>query len=258
MREALGKEIAIHMNEMKAGIKMMFDESLEKVTDRLTCIESKLDRIEKEHIQMTNDYKNMKKTADNILKANVKLTKDNEALNEKLKLAEQRAMKSSQKLDDLEQYGRKCMVELSGLPRTTGEDVQSLFISMTEKTGVTVTADDLEACRRNSTKSDAPIIAEFSRRTLRNKVLAAKKKIQDLKVQDFGFPAPPKDEEGKVFLNESLTFQRKMFLREVKNLKKDFNFKHVWTNKGRIFVRKNDSTPAKHIVKIEDLKKLNE
>ena len=160
MREALGKEIAIHMNKMKDGIKMMFDESLEKVTDRLTCIESKLDRIEKGHLQITKDYNNMKKTAENILKANVKLTKDKEALNEKPKLAEQRAMKSAQKLDDLEQYGRKCMVELSGIPRTTGEDVQSLFISMTEKIGVTVTPDNLEACHRNSTKSDAPIIAE--------------------------------------------------------------------------------------------------
>ena len=72
------------MNMMKAGIKNMFDESLEKVMDRLTCIESKLDRMEKEHIQINKDYKKMKKTADHILKSNANFTKENEALNEKL------------------------------------------------------------------------------------------------------------------------------------------------------------------------------
>ena len=39
IREALGKEISMHMNKIKAGIQMFY-ESLEKVTDRLTCIES--------------------------------------------------------------------------------------------------------------------------------------------------------------------------------------------------------------------------
>ena len=97
----------------------------------------------------------------------------------------------------LVQYGRKCMVELSGLPRTKGEDVQNLFISMTEKSDATVTSDEVEACHRNLTRSDAPIIAEVNIRMLRNKVLAAKKKLQDLKVQYFAFPAPVKDEEGK-------------------------------------------------------------
>ncbi len=98
MREALGKEIAMHMSKINACIKKISDESLEKVTDRLTGIESKLDRIEKDHIQITNDYTIAKKTADKILKANVKLTKNNEPLNEKLKLAEQRALKSAQRV----------------------------------------------------------------------------------------------------------------------------------------------------------------
>ena len=68
-------------------------------------------------------------------------------------------------MNNLEHNGCKCMVEVSGLPRATGEDVESLFISMTEKIGVTVTPDDLEAGHRNSTKSDDRIIADFSRRT---------------------------------------------------------------------------------------------
>ena len=69
-------------------------------------------------------------------------------------------------LNDLEQYGRRNMVDIGGIPRKKDEDTDDIVFKIAKKLDMTVKKDDIEISHRTSANKDAPIIVKFiSRRT---------------------------------------------------------------------------------------------
>jgi hypothetical protein len=49
----------------------------------------------------------------------------------------------------------------------------------------------------------------------------------------------------KIFINESLTLQRKKLFNAVYKFKKANDYKYIWTINGKIYLRENESGPVK-------------
>ena len=151
------------------------------------------------------------------------------------------------------------MVEMSGFPRMEGENVEKLVIELADKMKLKISESDIEAYHRNSTKPDAAIITEFSLRRLRDRFLSARKIIRGLSIQDLGLQIINEYKgKGSMFINEHLTYRHKMLLRSAKEVKKDLNYKCIWTNKGTNCLRKSEKSPAKRINKLQDPNNVNE
>eukprot|EP00794_Sanderia_malayensis_P020944 gene20944-biopygen15451 len=134
-----------------------------------------------------------------------------------MKKNEEELRRANQTIDDLEQYGRKTMLEISGFPRQEKESAIGLVLKLAEHLDVDLNETGIEACHRISPKADAAIIVEFSSRRKRDKFFGAKKKMKNFTIVDFGFEIGAAAGMGKIYINESLTKKRKGLLREIKS-----------------------------------------
>ena len=72
-----------------------------------------------------------------------------------------------------------------------------------------------------------------------------------LTTQDLGY-----SEENKIYLAESLTERNQMLFKDCLKVKKDMEFKFIWTLNGKIFMTKDKDSVVHHINNKEDLYKM--
>ena len=124
---------------------------------------------------------------------------------------------------------------------------------------VSLSENELEACHRISRNEKAGIIVEFKSRIKRDEFLTSKKMLSDISIKDFGFQDGKGEKgKGKIFINESLTAKRKLLIRDLKSKKEELNFKYVWSQKGTIFIRRDENSCVIRINYLNDLNKLDE
>ena len=67
-------------------------------------------------------------------------------------------------IDDLEQYGRREMLEFGGIPRDNKENSEEIVLNIAEKIDIPLKEDNIQACHRISRRPDAPKIVKFKSR----------------------------------------------------------------------------------------------
>ncbi|XP_039290395.1 uncharacterized protein LOC120352693 [Nilaparvata lugens] len=115
------------------------------------------------------------------------------------------------KLDALEQYGRKNTLEIRGVPFSENENVRDLVIATCRAVGVDVGAEAIDVCHRLKASAAQPtpaIVAKFVRRDVAHQVLSGKKQVRRMSSRVFGLPG----EEQPVYINGSLTLVRRKML----------------------------------------------
>jgi hypothetical protein len=90
-----------------------------------------------------------------------------------------------------------------------------------------------------STGFIAPIIAKFTRRDVRDRIMSVKKNLRHKSARDLGFT-----HNTRLYINESLTPKYRILLKEVKHYKRSHTFKYVWSRQGKIYLRKDESSPV--------------
>ena len=154
-------------------------------------------------------------------------------------------LKSVQKsLNDLEQYTRRDSVEIRGIPlpeESQEEDTNEIVLQLSQKMGIPLERKDISVSHRIRSRSsvDSAIIVKFVRRELRERLYRARKRLKSITTADFGFSV-----EKKIFINESLTPKNKELFKDCLRFKKDNSFKFLWTNAGKIFLRRNADSPV--------------
>ena len=86
---------------------------------------------------------------------------------------------------------------------------------------------------------DPAIIVKFVRREMRERLYRARKRLKSITTADFGFSV-----NKKIFINESLTPRNKELFKVCLRFKKDNGYKFLWTNAGKIFLRRNADSPV--------------
>lgn len=59
--------------------------------------------------------------------------------------------------------------------------------------------------------------------------------------------------DNHIYINESLSPKNKELFKECLKLKREMNFKFIWTHYGRIYLRKDANSPAKAVSNQKDL-----
>uniref|UniRef100_A0A7M5UKD5 FP protein C-terminal domain-containing protein n=1 Tax=Clytia hemisphaerica TaxID=252671 RepID=A0A7M5UKD5_9CNID len=145
--------------------------------------------------------------------------------------------KEKSALNDLQQYSRRNMVDIHGIPRLNREDTDKLVTVLAGKMGLTLLKSDIEISHRTHPGANAPIIVKFLSRGTRNAFFDKRKNLRNIRVRDLG------DHFGdcghKIYVNESLTTQNVDIFKAAKN-KFGRNNKYIWTHHGITFMKKDD------------------
>ena len=107
--------------------------------------------------------------------------------------------------------------------------------------GIPLERKDISVSHRIRSRSsvDPAIIVKFVRREVRERLYRARKRLKSITTADFGFSV-----EKKILINESLTPKNKELFKDCLRFKKGKSYKFLWTNAGKIFLRRNADSPV--------------
>jgi hypothetical protein len=175
------------------------------------------------------------------------LKKENLTLREKVS-------ELTQKLDDSEQYSRRNCVEVFGIPQKNGEDVVKIVQDIGKSLRIDVSPSSIDVCHRLKKRNGLPtpgLIVKFLRTSDALAFLEARRGVRTLSARSLGF-----QEDNQVYINPSLTENRRRLFGMARVLRRDGKIKHLWVDwAGRVKARKIDGGEV-HLLRSEsDLKK---
>lgn len=141
------------------------------------------------------------------------------------------------KVRTLEQYSRKNNIEISGIPVTQKENIQKLVMDVGSALGVDVKEQHISAAHRvpsfNNKRTPA-LVVQFISRVSREDWLSKFREKKELYAHQVNTSFP----KQKVYINEHLSPDNKVFLARLKVKCKEVGYMYAWCKEGKFFVRK--------------------
>ena len=125
--------------------------------------------------------------------------------------------------------------------------------------GVTIQKSDISISHRIPSRKQftdernpipPAIIVKFVKRETRENLYRARRNLKSLSTVDLGCSVAK-----KIYVNESLTENNKELFKLCLKCKSNLSYKFLWTNAGRIFLRKNLSSPVIPVNCTDDIPK---
>ncbi|XP_041477317.1 uncharacterized protein LOC121425355 [Lytechinus variegatus] len=159
-------------------------------------------------------------------------------------------------LNELDQYHRRVNLEVAGVPERQGEVPERIVLNIAKHISPELAASDFDVVHRLGSKRQAdnkarPIIVRFTTRRARNIMYDGRRKLKTLSTKDLGY-----NSDGKIYLNENLIASTKELMKDVNKARRDAGYKFLWTQNGRIYVRKDEKCQPIIIHSREDFSKL--
>ena len=192
-------------------------------------------------IYLTYQYEFLRKDVKNLKEENASLKADLFEAHKQLKLQEDL-------LDNAEQYSRRDCFEVRGVPKQDAEEnTDEIIQTIGEFIGVAIDATDISVSHRlsgsNTVKDrDPAIIVKFVRRSVRGRFYNARKHLQDKTTRDVGLS---RVSEHNIYISEILTKKNRDLFNDCLKARKDLDYRFVWTQGGKIFMRKDTHSLAK-------------
>nr|XP_039253141.1 uncharacterized protein LOC120330318 [Styela clava] len=159
----------------------------------------------------------------------------------------------TERQQDQERRSRLANLEFHNIPYSNGENCENLISKICEKINVPLKSFDISNCHRmskNNKKKPSPIIANFINRKTRNQILKNRRRLKSL---DISTVFPSFSRSTKIFVVENLTDTNKDLFFKARDLKQACGYKFLWTNNGKVLIKKNSDTPTIPIITEEDL-----
>lgn len=232
--------------------------TLQDLTNSVSYISERFDAIEKK-------VKDLEITADVVQKENNHLRLETLRLSNIIE-----EMKNN--INDMEQYSRRECCEISGIPETPDEDTNVLVIKVGALMDIELDEDDISVSHRlpapsystrmamaspsrpNQATILPKIIVKFVRRETKELFYTNRKRLWGKTTADLGLG---RYSDNRLFISESLTKRNKTLFKECLAFKKKYNFKYIWTQQGRIYLRKNQDTQSRLISSKSDIELLS-
>ena len=157
-------------------------------------------------------------------------------------------------LNDLEQYTRRDCLEILGIPLPEDsrlEDTNDMLLQLSQKMDIPLERNDISVSHRirsSRASVDPAIIVKFVRREMRESLYRSRKRLKSITTADLGFSV-----DKQIFINESLTPKNKELFKDCVKFKNDKSYKFLWTNAGKIFLRRNADSPVIPINSFADI-----
>ena len=187
---------------------------------------------------LNQNFETMKQDYEIIKKENIEILKKNKFLQDKVSLLEKQ-------VNNLDLYGRRQNLEIQGIPYIPNENIKKIAVNVLQKVKDNIKMEDLDLVHRlgketkdkRNFKENRSIIVRFKTRETRNSIFENRKKTYKFTVKDLGF-----NSSHHFYINENLNPQTKSLFFEANKLKKEHQWKYIWTKNGTIFTKKDDNT----------------
>ncbi|XP_026324279.1 uncharacterized protein LOC113233369 [Hyposmocoma kahamanoa] len=167
------------------------------------------------------------------------------------------------RLNLLEQHARETNVEINGIPEHKPENHVSVFKQLSSAVSRPIADTNVLFCTRvrkmdDSSERSCAIVVKLPSTEIRDEILAAVAKFnkatpsEKLHSGHLGYGG----KTSPIFVSEHLAPYYKALHARTRHVARDKDYKYVWIRNGRIFVRKNDQSPAKQIKSYENLNNL--
>ena len=257
--ERLVETMAALHNE-SATFEMLLDNRLKKQSDHLNDLFSKflrstkvdLDEIKQSQGFLSAKFDDLAISVNELRVENESLRSRNAQLTEQVKNLDLKTHVSENEIEDLKQYIRRDMLEIQGIPVTEDENTNTIIHNVVKLVDNSMAFEQNEICISHRLPSRRglipPIIVKFVRRDVRDKIYKSRRSLISKTSADLGY-----HEQSRIFINESLTYQARQLLKSVKAFKREKNYRYVWTNNGKVLLKK-DSTPSSQAISFTTLK----
>lgn len=225
------QEILTRMNKLELST----DRRIKEIIDALSKTKHEVEKVIESQNFLSDKFDNQNKVIE-VMSNKIK-SMDVEASQQQLKIKEltKKLRKAENSLDefhfalnDLEQYGRKEMMNISGVPRLNNEDTDKIVMNIASKVGVDLKLEHIGASHRTSQNPTAPIIVKFNCRRKRDEMWGARFNLKNVNTSHIGF-----QDNSSIYFNESLTeYNRSIFKKAWDRLKRSKLFDRVITENG--------------------------
>lgn len=234
-----------------------FNSSIVSLTDEMKKLFSAQD-IKLQKISETQ--KEIRESNLNTEKSIAMLTAQNEEFKRRIEALETRSKEDrlhiatlENKLEDLQRSSRKNNFEIKNVNKQDGESQQDLLAMVSclaQNVGCNVEKGDIKDIYRVPAKkeksSNTPIVVEMSSTLLKSDLLKKckdhnrKNKDNKLCAKHLGLRI---SEDDPVFVSEQLTAKGSRLFFLARDLAKSKVYKYCWTSFGKVYVRKDDTSP---------------
>lgn len=232
----------------------------ESLTTRYKELDDKITEVISSQTFLNTKFEEFVERLSKVEVANNDLVKENTSLKTQVLGSANEINSLKEAMNNLEQYSRRDCLEIKGIPEKESESVEEtndIVQSLGDKIGVTIQEYDISIShrlpsRRSSslyTGSPTPIIVKFTNRIVRDKFYRARRLLKNITSENLGY-----NTSNKIFINESLTQRNKDLFYKCLQVKKAKGLKFLWTNVGKIYMKKDDHSSVMHIASIKDLK----
>jgi len=243
-------------NKERSSSQSLEDDSIQDnilaKLDSLMQMKKSIGEIEKSLSYHTEHYEEILKELKELRRENAGLKEELNAVNKKQKAGEEEIRDLQDRLNELEQYGRRVNLEIHGVPvqggRVEEEKTEEVVRELAQKINVVYTPGEVHKLHRLQKRRDGKppaIIVQFHSTVVRDKWLLAGKKAR---LQD-------ETTQKKIFFNENLTRFYKGLLLDTKDRCKMYEYKYVWFDYGKIKVRKDEND--RNVLVIRNRKDMN-
>ena len=223
--------------------------SLDTLTKSVDSMSTKYDKVLQKVTVLEQANSKQLKINKDLEESNTKLSTEVTKLSEKLKVCKE-------SLNNLEQYTRRECLEVSGIAELQDENTDELVIKVGSLMGVEINKEDISVSHRipkpsfssvaagnwNNVEASTPkIIVKFTCRATRERFYVARKNLKDKTTGNLDLLLPS---ENKIYISENLTATNRELFKDCLKVKKDLNYRFIWTHHGRIFLRKDSGSPV--------------
>jgi hypothetical protein len=162
--------------------------------------------------------------------------------------------------NEREKEKRKNNIEIHGIPKVNNEDLPEVIINVAKKLDIKLNKDNIVKCFRirafnsekvKNDKHNEPILVSLNQFSLKEAFMKKRKSkcFSNEIIKDASIVS-------RLYINENLTPTNRLLFKEVRNFRKQHDYKFLWTNSGNILIRKTEDSKVIYIKNFETLNSL--
>jgi hypothetical protein len=258
---SIQNEIRDRISEVNKKIDAMKSElrkEIEPLKTNLKSLNRKVEEEGKSREFMSKKYDSILTTISEVKKTSLGLERQAKEMEGKVDKLSDNGYNLELRLDELEQYGRRDCLEITGIPAAVNENPTKLVKELSEVIGENLAESDISIAHRlpSTRKAKDRLIVKFNRRVKKQEIYASRKKLKSKRAKVLSLIAGNPIFQSvmsntRIHINESLTPYRKRLFGRILEFKQESKFKYLWTVNGKIMLRETDDSPTLSFVSHE-------